>query len=142
MSNLQAFFAQNVEKPDIVERVVSERFKDENGNPIKWKIGAVTSDKDAAIRKECTRKVPMPGQRGVYMPETDIDLYTTKLIVESVIFPDLRNAELQDSYGVKGAEALLRKMLLPGEFIELSKVVQEVNGYDKSMDELVEEAKN
>jgi len=27
MSNLQAFFAQNVEKVDIVERVVSKRFK-------------------------------------------------------------------------------------------------------------------
>ena len=47
-----------------------------------------------------------------------------------------------DSYGVKSADALLKKMLLPGEYTEYKAKVMEVNGYDMSMEELVDEAKN
>ena len=142
MSNLQAFFAQNVEKVEIVERVVSKRFKDENGNPIPWKFGAITSDVDTAIRRECTKRVPVPGRKGVTMPEIDFELYSLKTTVATIKFPDLNNAELQSSYGVMGAEALLQKMLLPAELTEAKKIAQEVNGFDVDMNDLVEEAKN
>ncbi|MEG6615392.1 phage portal protein [Peptococcaceae bacterium 1198_IL3148] len=142
MSNLQAFFAQNVEKVEIEEHVISKRFKDENGNPIPWKFGAISGDEDAAIRKSCTKRVPIPGKKGLYMPETDYELYTLKVTVATIKYPDLNNAELQNSYGVMGAEALLQKMLLPGELTEVKKISQSVNGFDVGMDELVEEAKN
>lgn len=142
MSNLQAFFAQNVEKVTIEEHVVSKRFKDENGNPIPWKFGAIDGDQDAANRKACTKRMPVPGKKGLFMPETDYELYTLKNAVSTIKFPDLNNVELQNSYGVMGAEALLQKMLLPGELAEVKKIAQAVNGFDVGMDELVEEAKN
>ena len=78
----------------------------------------------------------------MFMPETDYELYTLKNVVSTVKFPDLNNAELQKSYGVMGAEALLQKMLLPGELTEAKKISQAVNGFDVGMDDLVEEAKN
>lgn len=142
MSNLQAFFAQNVEKVDLVERVVSNRFKDENGNPIKWKFGAVDGETEAKLRKQCTKRMPVPGKKGMFMPETDYDLFNLKLAVETIKFPDLNNAELQSSYGVMGAENLLQKMLLPGELAEVKQIAAEVNGFDLELDELVEQAKN
>ncbi|WP_096269403.1 phage tail assembly chaperone [Paucisalibacillus globulus] len=142
MSNLQAFFAQNVEKAQIEEHVISKRFKDEKGNPIPWKFGAIDGDTDAAIRKSCTKRMPVPGKKGMFMPETDYDLYTLKTAVATIKFPDLNNAELQSSYGVMGAESLLQKMLKPGELTEVKKIAQSVNGFDVGMDELVEEAKN
>jgi len=142
MSNLQAFFAQNVEKVSIEEHVISNRFKDENGNPIPWQFGAIDGDQDAANRKACTKRMPVPGKKGMYMPETDYELYTLKNAVSTVKFPDLNNAELQTSYGVMGAEALLQKMLLPGELTKVKQIAQEVNGFNVEMDELVEEAKN
>lgn len=142
MSNLQAFFAQNVEKVQIEEHVISSRFKDENGDPIAWKFGAIDGDLDVANRKACTKRMPVPGKKGMYMPETDYELYTLKNAVSTVKFPDLNNAELQKSYGVMGAEALLQKMLLPGELTKVKQVSQEVNGFNVGMDELVEEAKN
>lgn len=142
MSNLQAFFAQNVEKVGLEEHVVSERFKDEKGNPIPWKFGAIDGEVDTANRKASTTRKPVPGKKGLYMPETDTDLYLLKNAVSTIKFPDLNNAELQSSYGVMGAEALLQKMLLPGEFTKVKQIVQEVNGFDVGMDELVEEAKN
>lgn len=142
MTNLQAFFAQNIEKVGIEEHVVSKRFKDENGKPIPWQFGAIDGELDTANRKACTYRVPVPGKKGMFIPETDFELYTLKNAVATIKFPDLNNAEFQSSYGVMGAEALLQKMLLPGELAEVKKVTQEVNGFNIGMDELVEEAKN
>ncbi|MNN98093.1 Phage XkdN-like protein [compost metagenome] len=65
-----------------------------------------------------------------------------KLMTSSVVHPDLKNAELQRSYNVLGAEALLRKMLLPGEFAALGERVQALNGFSTDMNELVDEVKN
>ena len=84
----------------------------------------------------------MNGKRGQYMPETDTDKYMAKLCAACVIYPNLNDAELQDFYGVKSAEALLKKMLKPAEYTELKVKVNEVLGYDLSMEEEVEEAKN
>lgn len=142
MSNLQAFFAQNVEKVQIEEHVVSKRFKDAEGNPIPWKFGAVDGKTEAELRKQCTKRMPVPGKKGMFMPETDYDLFNLKLAVATIKFPDLNNAELQSSYGVMGAENLLQKMLLPGELAEVKQIVAEVNGFDLELNELVEQAKN
>lgn len=138
MSSLQAFFAQNV-KSDIVEEfVVSERFKDENGKPIPWKIRALTEAENVEIRKSATKHVKVRGQ---YIPQLDPEEYISKLIAASVVFPNLKDAELQKSYGVIGAEELLRKMLLSGEYGKLAQKVQEINGFE-DIQELIDEVKN
>lgn len=141
MSDFKVFMAGNATASEVVKFVASKRFK-ANGKPIKWEIKSVDSDTDEAIRKECTKKVPIAGKRGQYTQETDTDKYINKLCVMCTVYPNLNDAELQDSYGVKSAEALLKKMLLPGEYTEYKAKVMEVNGYDMSMDELVDEAKN
>ena len=41
-----------------------------------------------------------------------------------------------------GAEALLAKMLLPGEYAAYLDQIQKICGYDESLGELEEEAKN
>ena len=141
MTNFAVFMAGNAMKEDTVEVLVSKRFM-EKGNPVPWKVKALDSEKDEAIRKDCTKRVPIPGKRGQFNQETDTDKYIARMCVACTVFPDLNNAELQDSYGVKSADALLKKMLLPGEYTEYKARVMEINGYDMSMDELVEEAKN
>ena len=141
MSDFSMFMAGNAEKDEVVKYVASNRFKNK-GKAVAWEIKAVTSDLDEAIRKECTKKVPIAGKRGQYSQETDTDKYIGKLCVASTVFPNLNDAELQDSYGVKSADALLKAMLKPGEYTEYKTKVMEVNGYDMSMDELVDEAKN
>ena len=54
---------------------------------------------------------------------------------------NLNDAELQQSYGVMGAEQLITTMLTPAEFEDYSTKVLQVNGF-QSGDEMVEEAKN
>ena len=142
MSDFSMFMAGNAVEDEYVEYVASKRFKDKKGNPVPWKIKSVDSDLDEAIRKECTKRVPVAGKRGQYNQETDTDKYIGKLCVACTVFPNLNDAELQDSYGVKTPDALLKKMLKPGEYTEFKAKVMEVNGYDMSMEELVDEAKN
>ncbi|MNV94114.1 Phage XkdN-like protein [compost metagenome] len=100
----------------------------------------MTEDENQECRKAATRKVK--GKNGIYTPEIDANDYMAKLMTASVEYPDLKNAELQRSYGVLGAEALLRKMLLPGEFAALGERVQTLNGFATDMNELVDEVKN
>jgi hypothetical protein len=141
MTDFSVFMAGNAVKDETVKYVASKRFV-VKGKPVEWEIKSISSDLDEAIRKECTKKVPIAGKRGQYNQETDTDKYIGKVCVACTVYPDLNNAELQDSYGVKGGDALLKAMLKPGEYIEYKAKVMEVNGYDMSMEELVDEAKN
>jgi hypothetical protein len=140
MSDLSAFLAQNAIQDENVKYVASKRFVID-GKPVEWELQSITSEEDSALRKTCTKKVPLPGKHG-YMPETDFEKYMGLLAAKCVVFPNLNAAELQDSYGVMGADAVLKKMLKPGEYQDLLKKVQEINGFDVLMDDLVEEAKN
>ena len=140
MSELSLFFAQNVVSDTTEEVVVSPRFKDQEGRPVAWKLRSMNEEENQECRKAATRKVK--GKNGVYTPEIDANEYMAKLMTASVVFPDLKNTELQRSYGVLGAETLLRKMLLPGEFAALGERVQALNGFDTNINELMDEVKN
>ena len=140
MSNFAIFMAGSA-KVENVKYVASKRFVDK-GKPVEWEIKAIDSDLDEALRKECTKRVPIPGKRGQYNQEVDTDKYMGRVCCACTVYPNLNDAALQDSYGVKSADALLKAMLLPGEYIEYKAKVMEVNGFDLSMDELVDEAKN
>jgi hypothetical protein len=142
MSNISDFsiFMAGSTATESVKYVASNRFV-KDGQPVEWELKAVSSGLDESIRKDCTKKIPT-GKRGQYTMETDNDKYIGKLCVATTVYPNLNDAALQDSYGVKSADDLLKKMLLPGEYTEYKAKVMEVNGYDLSMEELVDEAKN
>ncbi|MBP1990209.1 phage tail assembly chaperone [Paenibacillus eucommiae] len=140
MSDLQAFYAQNVELDMTEDIIISERFKGKEGKPLAWKLRSMNEAENEECRKAATKRIK--GKNGQQIPETSAEEYMAKLAVASVVYPNLKDAELQKSYGVLGAESLLRKMLLPGEYSTLVQKVQELNGFDREMNELVEEAKN
>lgn len=140
--SLSAFLAENAEKVENVQFVVSKRFKDENGNPVPWEIKPITGIEDEAIRKSCMKRFQVPGKRNQFTQETDYNMYMGKLAVACVVVPNLNSQELQDSYHAMGAEALLKTMLTNGEYADLLNKVQEVCGFDVTIQDDVEEAKN
>lgn len=143
MSGLSAFMAQNAIKVENVKYVASKRFVDEDTKkPMEWELRAMTSDEDEMLRRECMRKVQVPGKRGQYTAELDSNLYVGKMVARCVVFPNLNDKELQDSYNVMGADALLKKMLIGGEYTDLIVQVQKINGFEESIDDMVEDAKN
>ncbi len=142
MGSLSAFLSQNALKDENIKYVASKRFLDENGKPIEWELCCITSEEDEAIRKACTKRVPIPGKKNQYTQEIDYNLYLGKLAARCTVFPNLNDKELQDSYGVMGADALLKKMLKPGEYVDYLQKVQEVNGFEVTFEDAVDEAKN
>lgn len=141
MSKFAAFMAQNVSKIENRKMVISKRFKDENGKPIEWEIRAIDSDENEDIQRRATIRQPVFGQRGAYSNDMDKVKYGYLLAAASVVYPDLKDVELQDSYGVKTPEALLKKMLYPAEFGELLSQIGDLSNME-DLGNAVEEAKN
>lgn len=140
--NLSAFLAENALAVENVKFAVSKRFMGDDGKPMLWEIKTITGTEDEALRKSCAKRVPIPGKKNQYQKETDYDMYLGKLAVACTVFPDLNSKELQDSYKVMGADALLKTMLTPGEYADYVQKVQEVCGFDTSLQDDVDEAKN
>ena len=142
MGELSCFFAQNAVKVDNVRYVVSNRFIGANKKPMEWEVQAITSTEDEALRKECTKRVPVVGKKGQYTQETDYNQYLGKLAAKCTVFPNLNDKELQDSYRVMGGDLLLKAMLTAGEYAGYLERIQQINGFDATMEDLEEEAKN
>lgn len=116
---------------------------DENGKPLEWEFRHISSRENEEIREDCTIDVPITGKPNLYRPKLQASKYNPKIIVRSVVTPDLFDAELQDSYGVKTPEDLLFAMVdNPGEYNELLIFVQKFQGFNVSFDDKVNEAKN
>ena len=143
MSDVKAFLKPNKEVKENVKVVVSDGFKDEKGKPIPFEIKALTAMEDEAIRNACMKKVQVVGKKNQYTSELDSNRYIRLLCTNSVVFPNLKDAELQDSYGVSTPDDLLFAMLTAGEFNILAEKVSELS-MNKSVitDEDIEEAKN
>lgn len=139
--SLSAFLAQNTKKIDNCTLVVSSRFVGEDKKPLAWEIKSISAAENAKLRKSCMRSVPAPGVRGQYTQDFDVHSYQAKLAAKCVVYPELDNVELQESYGAMSAEQLIGLMLTAGEFDALVAGILEHNGF-KDDGELEEEAKN
>lgn len=140
-NELKIFFKDNTNVEAVDEVIVSNRWKNSKGEPIKFKIKSITQEENNQITKQCEKKRKDMGGR--YVVETDSKLYCAKLIVASTVFPDFNNADLQNSYGVPGQpEKLVVKMLNPGEYTNLLTAINAINGFNEDINEEIEEAKN
>lgn len=137
MSNFQDFLMDSFEESSEIEKEITI-----GGRAKKMRFRALAATKGDELRKK-NRKIKFV--KGQKLIETDQDKYIEDLIIETTTYPDLRNAELQAAWGVMGASELLNAMkskMKDGEYSDWSSTVTEINGYDKDVNELVEEAKN
>lgn len=137
MAGLQAFYKDNAIKQDNIKRVVvSTRFLDEVGNPIPWELKALSPKRYMDMSANMI-DMDEDGIRASNMTKATFDM-----IAEVVQFPNLRDVELQESYGVMGVDKLLDVMLEAKEFSALQKEVSKLHKADKKLESMVEEAKN
>ncbi len=136
MDNLKLFLKENKIKRENVFYRATSSLLDENGEPLAWEIRHVSTAEDERIREDCIKEAGRGGR-------LDFSLYVKRLAAASVVTPCLYNAQLQDSYGVRTPEALLCALIDdPGEYQEFVRFVQKTQGFDVSMEERVERAKN
>lgn len=122
---------------------VTRSLCDENGEPLRWEFRHISTKENEEIREDCTIEVQVTGKPNVFRPKLKSAEYIRKMIVASVVVPDLYNSDLQDSYGVKKPEDLLLEMVDdPGEYGDLAAFVQKFQGFDVGFAEKVDEAKN
>ena len=97
--NLSAFLKQNVEVVNETEYVASKRIKGANGEPIAWKIKTLATDETEKMRKKYTKRIT---DRITRQSEERFDTtaYNEELLSKVITYPNLYDAELQDSWGV------------------------------------------
>ncbi|MDI9469043.1 MAG: phage portal protein [Bacillota bacterium] len=140
--DFSAFMKGASEERKNIRIAISDRFKDAEGNPIEWELRPVTAEEDRELRKKHTHR----NRSRVSNQQTqffDSAAYIDELNALSVVYPDLNDKALQDSYGVMGAVDLLYKLLdSAGEMGNLTIAVNELSGLNTDIEDRIEEAKN
>lgn len=143
MSNFAQFMKKNKTVKENVTHAVTASLTDENGSPLLWTLRPISSRQNAEIRADSMEDIHVKGKSGVIQQKVNTKEYISKLLVASCVVPDLYDAELQDSYGVKTPEDLLFELVDdPGEYDAFMTFVQKFNGFSTSFEDEVEEAKN
>lgn len=143
MSMFTKFMKANKVQRETVTYAATKSLVDDDGQPLLWTIKPLSTRENDAIRDTCTTEIPVKGKPNMFRAKTNASQYIAMMICGSVVEPNLNNAELQDSYGVKSAVDLLKEMVDdPGEYSALAAFVQKINGFDTSMEDKVEESKN
>lgn len=139
MSKLQKFLNTNPIDGLTEEVPISDRFKDEKGDLLKFKIKVMSSTDLGEYRKKAMKFNPKNKNSKV---EVDTNQLTSAIVINHTVDPNFKDAESIKATGCSSPEAYLNKVLLPGEIDDLSERIQSLSGFNKTMDDLVEEAKN
>lgn len=123
-------------KRENFEIVVSDRFVDEDGNPVAWTFRLLSAKeiddlKNAAIVKK---------------NKSLLKVDTKKLIVdtisETIIYPNLKSEELQNAYVAMNISELLDKMLEGREYERFTDKLMKAQGFMDDPDIIIGDAKN
>jgi len=140
---MSRFFKKNKVVKENTFFAATKSLLDEIGKPLMWEIRPLTTKEDEKIRDSSTMEIQIPGKPGVYRNKVNTSAYIAKLIVASVVDPDLYNAELQDNYEVKTPEDLVKEIIDdPGEYIAFAGFIQNFNGFNVTLQEEIDEIKN
>ena len=138
---LSAFLKENKIKREAYEYVASKDFVDGEGSPIPWKIRPLTNEELDNLRDRFTKRVK---NKMTQKTEEVFDRegFTIEMATTAIEYPPLDDAQLQESYGVVGADSLLNAMLTPGELQDLFLAVNEASDFEVGMDQKIKQAKN
>lgn len=134
--SLQEFLNNNPVDNLTEEVIISPRFKDKNGNVLKFTIKAMTSQEFEDIRKSVTTV-----RKGKKV-EFDSQKFNLRIVVNHTLDPDFKNADSIKKLGVHTPEEYVQRVLLAGEVATLASKITELSGFDVEMEELIDEAKN
>lgn len=143
MSKFSRFMKQNKIKKENTTFAPTKSLLDENGEPIKFIIKPLTTKENEDIREACTVDIPVTGKPNIFRPKLNTSKYLAKMLCSCIIEPDLFDKELQDSYGVMTPEDLIKEMIDdPGEYQDFVTFIQNFNGFNVSLEDKVDNAKN
>jgi len=136
MGNLNAFLhpAEEIKEKEII---ISKRFLDENGNPVPFKIRALTQEENEQVANAATHPVKTRFQQ--VEKKLDNLEYMQRMVVAATVEPRFDSPEMCDAYGTMNPLEVPGKMLLAGEYSLLLDEIMAFSGFNS---DLGEEAKN
>lgn len=140
MSALKDFLIENSDViTKEVEVPVSSRFKDKDGNLLKFKIKPMSGDEFGKYQKQCTVINFNNKKRETHF---DSGKFNMMCIVNHCVDPNFKEADFLKSLSVQTPEQAVSKVLLAGEIVELGGQISSISGFDTDINEEVEKAKN
>ena len=152
VTSISAFMRPELKEETIIEIPGIKTFIDEKGNPIPFKIRAITTADLTRIRKACHKRRPAKDAKGKlifqngqlqYDDQYDGNEMSDQMIVQALVYPDLHNKELLDYYGVQDSVDLVHKLFSKlDDYTYLIEQIQQASGISSDGDEIIEDAKN
>ena len=143
MSNFSRFMKDNKIAKENTTFPATKSLVDEKGEPLQWVIKPLTTNENEKIRDDCMVDVPVVGKPNMFRPKLNTSKYIAKMLCACIVEPNLYDKDLQDSYGVMTPEELLKEMIDdPGEYQAFVSFIQDFNGFNTTLEDKVEEAKN
>lgn len=152
VTSISAFMRPELKEETIIEIPGIKTFIDEKGNPIPFKIRAITTADLTRIRKACHKRRPAKDAKGKlifqngqlqYDDQYDGNEMSDQMIVQALIYPDLHNKELLDYYGVQDSVDLVHKLFSKlDDYTYMIEQIQQASGISSDGDEIIEDAKN
>lgn len=100
-------------------------------------VRAMSGEEFNDYSERCSNFNPKTGKS-----KFDTKKYNELVIINHCVEPNFKDAEMLKQAGCTLPEQFLSKFLLAGEIVELAQKISEISGFDKSIDEVKEEAKN
>ncbi|MDO4301640.1 MAG: hypothetical protein Q4D26_09660 [Clostridia bacterium] len=154
MSDFKSFMLSGLknDNTEILTFKGVDTFKDENGVPIPLKFKQISRAAVEEIRKNYTTKTLAIGKDGKYIisngniikdVEVDYAGFSDALIVETMTYPDLKDKELLEFYGVYAGTELLHKLFKGKDYDYVDRCSAQAAGLiDLDETKLVKELKN
>ena len=134
MSKLSAFL--NPVKPEEKDVYISDRFRDEDGNVVPFRIRPLMQEETDAITRKATRHVKI---NGVSQDQLDTSVFSRLMVLASTVNPDFSSTEMCEFYKVLDPSMVPGKMLLSGEYAKLMQEITDLSGFNVGVED---EAKN
>ena len=131
MTDLQIFLLENPVGELTEEVVLSERLA---AHP--FRIRALTSAEYGDFQN---RALKIGRDKSV---KFDTQRFNELACIECTLDPDFRDAKALEQLGVSAPADFLYRVLLPGEIAELASRIARLSGFNQSLDELRDDAKN
>lgn len=132
MNALQQFLTTNSVDNLTEEINLGGRLKD-----FKFKIKAMTGDQYNDYQSRCIENPNSPKKR-----RFNTKKFNELIVINCVIDPNFKDAEWIKALGVIDSAAAVYKTLLAGEINQLAEAALRLSGFDRDLDEEIEEAKN
>ena len=125
---LQMDKAKLMELP--TREVEMPRLSELTGEPFKVTCKAIDGERYADIQRSAIDLNKKGGLRNINLYEMQV-----LTVIDGVVEPSLKDERLLGYFGCVTPKELVKKLFLAGEIAEISNVITELSGYDKSEDE-------